>query len=68
MGPRRQPRTTVALAILSLLLPLGEALGKEDSQREKRDYVGKVPKLGGGGSDPNPLLDVYLPSYFGMPK
>ena len=32
--------------------------------RKKRDYVGKIPKLGGGGSDPNPLLDVYLPSYF----
>ena len=31
---------------------------------KKRDYVGKIPKLGGGGSDPNPLLDVYLPSYF----
>ena len=28
--------------------------------RKKRDYVGKIPKLGGGGSDPNPLLDVYL--------
>ena len=28
---------------------------------KKRDYVGKIPKLGGeGGSDPNPLLDVYL--------
>ena len=27
--------------------------------RKKRDYVGKIPKLG-GGSDPNPLLDVYL--------
>ena len=27
---------------------------------KKRDYVGKIPKLGGRGSDPNPLLDVYL--------
>ena len=24
----------------------------------------KFPNWGGGGSDPNPLLDVYLPSYF----
>ena len=36
--------------------------------RKKRDYVGKIPKLGvgggGGGPDPNPLLDVYLPNYF----
>ena len=30
--------------------------------RKKRDYVGKIPKLGGGRSDPNPLLDVYLPN------
>ena len=36
---------------------------KERSQREKQDYVGKVPKQE-GGSDPNPLLDVYLPSNF----
>ena len=35
----------------------------ERTQNEKRDYVGKIPKLG-GGSRPNPLLDVYLPSYF----
>ena len=34
-----------------------------DALREKRDYVEKIPKLG-GGSDPNPLVDVYLPSYF----
>ena len=34
-----------------------------DAVRKKRDYVGKIPKLG-GGSDPNPLVDVYLPSYF----
>ena len=39
-------------------------INKERAQREKRDYVGKFPKLGGGGSDPKPLLDVYLPSYF----
>ena len=32
-------------------------------REKKRDYVGKIPKLR-GGSDPNPLLDVYLPSYF----
>ena len=33
--------------------------------RKKRDYVGKIPKRGeGGGADPNPLLDVDLPSYF----
>ena len=31
--------------------------------RKKRDYVGKIPKMG-GGADPNPLLDVDLPSYF----
>ena len=37
---------------------------KGRSRKEKRDYVGKVPKQGGGRSDPNPLLDVYLPSYF----
>ena len=30
---------------------------------KKRDYAGKIPKLG-WGSDPNPLLDVYFPSYF----
>ena len=29
-------------------------------REKKRDYVGKIPKLR-GGSDPNPLLDVYLP-------
>ena len=32
-------------------------------QKKTRDYVGTIPKLG-GGSDPNPLLDVYLPNYF----
>ena len=32
-------------------------------REKKRDYVGKIPKLR-GGSDPNPLLDVYLSSYF----
>ena len=26
---------------------------------KKRDYVGKISKLG-GGADPNPLLDVYI--------
>ena len=39
-------------------------VSKDRYPRKKRDYVGKIPKLGGGGSDPNPLLDVYLPSYF----
>ena len=44
----------------------GEAyhMAKGRLQKKKRDYVGKIPKLGGGGSDPNPLVDVYLPSYF----
>ena len=31
----------------------------KDAVRKKRDYVGKIPKLG-GGSEPNPLLDVYI--------
>ena len=37
-----------------------------DVIRKKRDYVGKIPKLGGGRSDPNPLVDVYLPRHAKM--
>ena len=36
---------------------------KGDNQREKQDYVEKIPKQE-GGSRPNPLLDVYLANYF----
>ena len=31
---------------------------------QKKTGLLKIPKQGGGGSDPNPLLGVYLPSYF----
>ena len=49
-----------------LHFPQKENIVKGRYHRKKRDYVGKIPKLGGGwgGSDPNPLLDVYLPSKF----
>ena len=40
---------SVADPPLSILLPyVGPSLGKGRSQKKKRDYVGKVPKLGGG--------------------
>ena len=34
--------------------------------RKKKNGImwGKFPNWGEGGSDPNPVLDVYLPSYF----
>ena len=38
--------------------------GKGRAQKEKRDYVGKVPKQE-GGSDPNPLLSEKLSSAHG---
>ena len=38
-----------------------------DPVRKKTGLCGENSKLG-GGSDPNPLVDVYLPSYFGHAK
>ena len=43
---QREVMNWTALSVLGML------------SEKKRDYVGKIPKLG-GGSDPNPLLDVY---------
>ena len=40
-----------------------------DVFRKKRDYVGIFPILGGGGSDPFPLVYVcFTKFFFGMPK
>ena len=38
---------------------IGSAKNIRGVVRKERDYMGKVPKLRGGGSDPYPLLDVY---------
>ena len=48
-------------------VPFVRLVGFGSLSEKERDYVGKIPKGGGGGgrgSDPNPLLDVYLPNYF----
>ena len=59
VAQRYELLTLFALCTLLTLL--------RDAVRKKQDYVGKISKLG-GGSDPNPLVDVYLPSYFGHAK
>ena len=55
---------SVADPPLSILLPyVGPSLGKGRSQKKNGIMWEKFPNWG-DGSDPNPLLDVYLPSYF----
>ena len=58
------PLAPLEPVVLAEILAEAGVPGIRDAVRKKRGYVGKIPKLGGGGSDPNPLLDVYLPSYF----
>ena len=43
-------------------------INKERAQREKRDYVGKIPKLGGGGLTQTHFLMSTYQVIFGMPK
>ena len=42
-------------------------INKERAQREKRDYVGKFPKLGGVLTQTHFLMSTYQ-AIFGMPK
>ena len=42
----------------------GRYLANIIRDQKKTGLCGKNSQTEGGGSDPNPLLDVYLPSYF----
>ena len=57
VAQRYELLTLFALCTLLTLL--------RDAVRKKTGLCGKNFQTGGGGSDPNPLVDVYLPSYFG---
>ena len=57
------PLAPLEPVVLAEILAEAGVPGIRDAVRKKRGYVGKIPKLG-GGSDPHPLLDVYIPIYF----
>ena len=55
-------QTDICTVFLNSLALLNLAL--RNAVRKKTGFCGRNSQTGGGGSDPNPLLDVYLPSYF----
>ena len=43
-----------------LMIKIKTIMMMRDAVRKKQDHMGKIPKLEGWESDPNPLLDVYI--------